>query len=127
MKALVVDDSMTMRMVEKDILETLGLEVECAEDGAAALKMIDGGEYGVVLLDWNMPKLLGIDVVRAVRSTGNTTPIIIVTTEGQPQNILEAIKEGVNDYITKPFFKDALIERVRRFLPRERRKEGSRA
>ncbi|MBI5446947.1 MAG: response regulator [Deltaproteobacteria bacterium] len=116
MRALVADDSNTMRMVLRDILQSMGLDVDCVEDGEAALELLGTVSYEIVLLDWNMPKMLGIDVMKAVRREGNTVPIIVVTTEGQKRNILEAVKAGANDYVTKPFVKETIVTRVGRLL-----------
>lgn len=117
MRALVVDDSITMQTILKDILTGMGVQVDCAADGPLALEMVRRASYNVLLLDWNMPKLLGIDVLRELRAAGNNTPVVMVTTESEKQKVLEAIKAGANDYLTKPFVKETIVTRVGRLLP----------
>jgi two-component system chemotaxis response regulator CheY len=118
MRALVVDDSMTMRAILKDILTEMGIEVDCAESGAVALEMTHRVSYGVLLLDWNMPKLLGLDVLKEVRARGSDVPVVMVTTQTEKAKVLEAIKAGANDYLTKPFVKETIVTRVGRLLER---------
>jgi two-component system chemotaxis response regulator CheY len=118
MKALVVDDSMTIRRIVIKALALVGIHdtVEAA-DGAEALGAITAQDFDLVLLDWNMPKLTGIETLRAIRQAGKTTPVIMVTTEAEKGRVIEAIKSGANDYLIKPFAPDQLAAKVRNVVP----------
>ncbi len=114
MRALVVDDSMTIRKI---IAKTLG-ELGCgatdeAADGAEAVAVAQRGGFDVILMDWNMPTMSGIEAVKAIRATGDRTPVVMVTTEGEKLRVIEAIKAGANDYLVKPFTPDQLAAKVR--------------
>jgi two-component system chemotaxis response regulator CheY len=119
MKALVVDDSMTIRRIVIKALSIVGInDATEAGDGMEALNAINGGEsFDLILLDWNMPKMSGIDTLRAVRDAGNKTPVIMVTTEAEKSRVIEAIKTGANDYLIKPFSPDQLAAKVKNILP----------
>ena len=117
MKALVVDDSIAIRSMLTKYLSEIGItDVEHAGDGEQALAMTLKGSYGLILLDWNMPKKSGIDVLKVVRARGNKVPIILITTNNEKQNVLEAIRAGVNDYVFKPFVKETLLPKIQRLL-----------
>lgn len=119
MKALVVDDSAVMRRITKRALAAAGVEnIDEATDGAQALEIVSKSDYALVLMDWNMPNMTGIEAVRAIRGQGNDVPIIMVTTESERSRVLEAIKAGVNDYVMKPFTAEGLAERIRDVLSR---------
>ncbi len=118
MKVLMVDDSRTMRNIQKNVLKALGDPV-CTEagDGLEALTCIAGNTaFDLMLVDWNMPHMDGQSFVKRVREKDKTTPIIMVTTEAEKSRIIDAIKAGVNNYVIKPFTPDALLERVRQTL-----------
>lgn len=114
MKALVVDDSMTIRRIVIKALGIVGItDTAEASNGAEALEAVKQQQFDVILLDWNMPKLSGIEALRALRQSGNKTPVIMVTTEAEKARVIEAIKTGANDYLIKPFSPDQLAEKVR--------------
>lgn len=114
MKVMVVDDSKTMRNIEKSILNQLGYtEVEEACNGQDALTKVAAFNPDLLLVDWNMPNMDGITFVKAYRELGNKTPIIMVTTENEKTRIVEAIKAGVQNYVVKPFTPDVLGERIK--------------
>lgn len=119
MKILMVDDSRTMRNIQKNVLKVMG-EPVCTEagDGQEALTCVAAHPEGfdVMLVDWNMPHMDGITFVRRVREKDKSTPIIMVTTEAEKSRIIEAIKAGVNNYVIKPFTPDSLLERVKQTL-----------
>jgi two-component system chemotaxis response regulator CheY len=118
MKALVVDDSMTIRRIVIKALGMVGIsETVEATDGTEALQAVNEQSFDIILLDWNMPKLSGIDTLRAIRKAGNTTPVIMVTTEAEKARVIEAIKSGANDYLIKPFAPDQLAEKVKHAVP----------
>ena len=121
MNILLVDDSKTMRNIQKKILEGLGaVTFTEAADGLEALKALGAAPagFGLVLIDWNMPNMDGITLVARIRATDRKTPLIMVTTEAEKGRVLEAIKAGVNNYALKPFTPDALLEKVKQTLGR---------
>jgi two-component system chemotaxis response regulator CheY len=119
MRILIIDDSKTMRNIEKSILAELGYtSVFEAEDGKVAMEMVDQVAPDLILLDWNMPVMDGISFARNFRAVGGTTPIIMVTTEAEKSRIVEAIKAGVNNYVVKPFTPDSLSTKVKETIAR---------
>ena len=117
MKVLVVDDSAVMRKVLIGALSRCDLgEVDQAGNGAEALEAVEKSDYGLILMDWNMPVMLGIDAVRALRERGKTMPIIMVTTEAEKSRVVEALKAGANNYIIKPFEPKTIIEKIQSVL-----------
>lgn len=119
MRALVVDDSAVMRQIVIKALAQMGVkgdDVVQAGDGSEAIAKAAENELDLILMDWNMPKTLGIDAVRAIRASGNKTPIIMVTTEGEKQSVVEAIQAGANQYLIKPFQVDDLVSKVNALL-----------
>ena len=118
MKILLVDDSRTMRNIQKNVLSSLGYsDVEEASDGLEALYKIQAGtSFDLMLVDWNMPNMDGLTFIRKVRAQDKTTPIIMVTTEAEKSRVIDAIKAGVNNYVVKPFTPDALQEKIKTTL-----------
>jgi len=113
MKALVVDDSAVMRKVIIGALTRADIsDVDQAADGAEAVEACKNADYGLVLMDWNMPNMLGIDAVREIRALGKTMPIIMVTTEAEKGRIVEALKAGAQNYIIKPFEPATIIDKI---------------
>ena len=108
---LVVDDFSTMRRIVKNCLKQLGFDnVQEADDGQSALEKLRNGAFKFIVSDWNMPHMMGIDLLKAVRSDEKlkTIPFLMVTAEAQKENVLEAAKAGVSNYIIKPFTADVL-------------------
>ena len=119
MKILLVDDSKTMRNIQKSVLGQLGYtEIEEACDGVDALSKVGAFEPELLLVDWNMPNMDGLTFVKKFREQGNKAPIIMVTTEAEKSRVVEAIKAGVNNYVVKPFTPDLLGERIKETLSR---------
>ncbi|MBK9128327.1 MAG: response regulator [Phycisphaerales bacterium] len=117
MKALVVDDSLTIRRIVIKALGLVGInETVEAADGTEAVKAASEGSFDLILLDWNMPKMTGIDALRTLRQAGNKTPVVMVTTEAEKSRVLEAIKTGANDYLIKPFSPEQLAAKVKNAL-----------
>lgn len=117
MKILIVDDSSTMRRIIGNVVMQLGFTKEDfdeAEDGLRAWKLLAENSYDVILTDWNMPNMNGLDLVKKVRSEGShlKTPIIMITTEGGKSEVITALKAGVNNYIVKPFNAEVLKEKL---------------
>ncbi len=114
-KALVVDDSGTIRAILQDILRNFGFEVHQADDGASALEWLKtNGPADFTCLDWNMPNMNGIQVVRYVRSNPayKNMPILMCTSEVELERVIEALQEGANEYIMKPFDQEAIGEKL---------------
>lgn len=117
LKVLVVDDSTVMRKViitalqnKMDVQDDNILQ---AADGVEAVEMATSHDgIGVILMDWNMPNKLGIDALRDIREAGVKTPVIMVTTEGEKQNVVTAIQAGANNYVIKPFSADDLCAKI---------------
>jgi two-component system chemotaxis response regulator CheY len=108
---LVVDDFATMRRIVKTCLKQLGFEnITEAEDGKVALDKLNANDFKLVISDWNMPNMMGIDLLRSVRGDERlkALPFLMVTAEAQKENVLEAAKAGVSNYIVKPFTADQL-------------------
>jgi two-component system chemotaxis response regulator CheY len=115
MKILVVDDMTTMRRIVKNILKQLGFaNVEEAENGQEALQKLRAEPFGLVVSDWNMPVMTGIDMLRAIRADEKlkAIPVLMVTAEAQQANLVEAIQAGVSNYIVKPFTAETMQEKL---------------
>jgi len=114
MKCLVVDDSATMRRIVINALKTIGYgDVVEAGDGKEALAKCDG-TVEMVITDWNMPSMGGLELVKALRADPRTakTPILMVTTRSVKEDILQAVEAGVSSYILKPFTPQVLKEKL---------------
>lgn len=114
-KILIVDDFSTMRKIIRNILIQLGFKnILEADDGTTALEILKKEKVDLIISDWNMPKMSGLELLKAVRSDENLKdiPFIMVTAEAQKENILEAIKYKVNQYIVKPFTPETLKEKL---------------
>lgn len=107
---LIVDDSRVIRKVSRHIIETLGLQVDEACDGAEALAHCSGQMPDLILLDWNMPVMNGIEFLHALRaSAGGSSPkVIFCTTENDVAHIRQAIDAGADEYVMKPFDFDTM-------------------
>ena len=115
MKILVVDDFATMRQIVKKSLRQLGFDnITEAVDGNDALNKLKADEYKFIVSDWNMPNMMGIDLLKAIRSDEKLKqlPFLMVTAEAQKENIIEAAKAGVSQYIIKPFTVDSLQQKI---------------
>jgi two-component system chemotaxis response regulator CheY len=114
-KFLVVDDFATMRRIIRNLLRQLGYsKIEEAEDGAVALRKLKSQPFDMVICDWNMPNMTGIELLREVRADDaiKETPFLMVTAEAIKENIIEAVKAGVSNYIVKPFTADVLSSKI---------------
>jgi two-component system chemotaxis response regulator CheY len=117
MRIMLVDDSKTMRNIQKSVLKQLGhVDVEEACDGQDALSKVGAYAPELLLVDWNMPNMDGLTFVKAFRQQNKATPIIMVTTEAEKSRVIEAIKAGVNNYVVKPFTPDLLSQRINETL-----------
>ena len=116
MKALVVDDSRAVRMMLRRMLTELGFD-ECLEagHGIEALSRLDeSGAPDVMLVDWNMPEMNGLDLIRAVRANParRQIPIVMVTTETEIEQVVRALAAGANEYVMKPFTRDVILDKL---------------
>ena len=113
MKILLVDDSRTIRNIQKNTLNGLGHEdITEAADGLEALSAVATAPPDLIILDWNMPNMDGLTFVKEYRKTDRTTPLIMVTTEAEKSRVIEALKAGVNNSVVKPFTPDLLAQRI---------------
>lgn len=114
-QVLVIDDSRTMRLILGRMLGDLGLEVTEATNGRDALAQLDAGlSPSVILVDWNMPEMTGIEFVEAVRRPPyeSTAKVVMVTTETEVPQVRRALESGADEYVMKPFTSDAIIEKL---------------
>jgi len=115
MKILVVDDFSTMRRIVKNILRQLNFNnIIEADDGSTALDVLQKEKIDMVVSDWNMPKMTGLELLKAIRSDDalKDIPFLMVTAEAQQENIIEAVKSGVSNYIVKPFTAETLGQKI---------------
>jgi two-component system chemotaxis response regulator CheY len=115
MRALIVDDSRAMRMILAKILREIGFEVlEAGLGGEALAKLNQGQQFDLLLVDWNMPTMNGHELVCAVRANLllGDVKILMVTTESSLSNVQQALAAGANEYLMKPFTKEALVEKL---------------
>ena len=118
LKILVVDDFPTMRRIVKTLMRQNGFtNFTEAEDGAQALKMLqEQGDFEMVVSDWNMPNMTGLELLKLVRADPKLKhlPFLMVTAEAEKENIIEAVKSGVSNYVVKPFTGQTLKEKLDR-------------
>ncbi|MEA2101020.1 MAG: chemotaxis response regulator CheY [Thermodesulfobacteriota bacterium] len=115
MKVLIVDDFSTMRRIVKNILRQLGFtNILEADDGTTGLDILQKESIDMVVSDWNMPKMTGLELLKAVRGDEalKDIPFLMVTAEAQQENIIEAVKSGVSNYIVKPFTAETLGQKI---------------
>jgi len=114
-KILLVDDSTTMRRIQKNTLEKLGYtEVMEAGDGQEAIASLKKCKVDLVLMDWNMPNMNGLDALKAIKADPDlkSIPVMMVTSESEKTRIIEAIQSGAANYVVKPFQPETLKEKI---------------
>ena len=120
LKFLIVDDSVTMRRIVANSLKTIGHElfVEASDGKEAMVKLNSDEEINFVITDWNMPEVSGLELVRTIRANEKyvALPILIVTTRGLKEDIVEALQAKVNNYIVKPFTPQILKEKIEQII-----------
>ena len=119
LKILLVDDSPTMRRILVNSLKHLGYEdVAEAENGREALSKLHSDQYGFIITDWNMPEMDGLTFIKTLKeeSKFSNIPILMVTTRSQQEDVLEAMRVGVNNYVTKPFTPQVLKQKIETIL-----------
>ena len=116
MKILIVDDSMTMRRIIRTTLIGIGYDAFAeAENGRDAMKVLNEEEIGLVITDWNMPIMNGLKLVENIRAAEGAfkdVPVLMVTTNATSGDVVQALKAGVDNYVTKPMTKDQLKEKI---------------
>ncbi|MDY0241250.1 MAG: response regulator [Rhodospirillaceae bacterium] len=115
MNVLIVDDYKTMLRIIRNLLRQLNfINVEEATDGAMALQMLRGGNFGLVISDWNMEPMTGLQLLREVRADAKlkSIPFIMVTAESKSENVVAAKQAGVSNYIVKPFNAETLKQKL---------------
>ncbi|MBI1310021.1 response regulator [bacterium] len=120
MKILLVDDSGTMRAIQKRCLFKLGVaedQVVEADNGQTGLAEFEKGNFDIVLTDWNMPVMDGLTMLKEIRSRNKDIPIIMITTESERARVVAAIEAGVSDYLVKPYTADALNAKLEKWVP----------
>lgn len=119
MRILVVDDAQTMRRIIVNLLRQLGFtNMTEADDGTTAWEKLSTEHIDLIISDWNMPKMTGIDLLKRVREseTYKNTPFIMVTAEGKRENVIAAVQAGVSNYIVKPFNAATLKEKMTKVI-----------
>lgn len=115
MRVLIIDDSSSMRMLLGRILDDLGVEHDQAQDGREALQVLEQeGPFELAMVDWQMPVMDGIEFVRAVRAryADDGPRLLMVTSVNLLESVVEALEAGADEYIMKPFTKEALLEKM---------------
>ncbi len=128
MKILVVDDFSTMRRIIRNLLRELGFEnISEADDGNTALPALRRGGFDLLITDWNMPGMTGLELLEGVRSDPELAmlPVLMVTAEAKREQIIAAAQAGVNGYIVKPFTASTLKEKLQKIFERISAGSGS--
>ena len=115
MNALVIDDSRAIRLILARMLRDLGFEVDEATNGREGLaRLVDGETPDLVLVDWNMPEMTGIDFVIAARQPPQPSKarLLMVTTETEVPQMVRALEAGADEYVMKPFTREAIVEKL---------------
>ncbi len=118
-KVLIVDKIMGMRKIIKSLMTNLGfLNISEAENGSSALQLLKKDSYGLVISEWDMPGMSGLELLKAIRSDETLEKIffVLVTAEAKKENIIEAIQSGANNYVVKPFTRDVLQKKLEEVL-----------
>ncbi len=118
---LIVDDYKTMLRIVRNLLKQINFHnVDEANDGSEALVKLRAGDYGLVISDWNMAPMTGLDLLHEVRADARlrATPFIMITAESKTENVIAAKQAGVSNYIVKPFNAETLQSKIEKVLDR---------
>lgn len=121
MKVLVVDDSKAVHALLEEIFDGTKISLEHVFNGNEAIAAVMGNEFDaeVVLLDWEMPSLSGIEALPEIRKRKKDISILMMTSKNSMSNIVEALEKGANDYVMKPFTKDILLGKISQVTGKE--------
>jgi len=116
-RVLVADDSKVTRAIISDVLHECGVdEIVEAVDGTEAVAAFQEGRFDLIVLDWQMPGICGLEVIEAIRGTGSDVPILMVTATGtKSEHVMHAVEAGVTDYLLKPFSPATLREKLEKY------------
>jgi DNA-binding response OmpR family regulator len=120
MKILIVEDEKKIANSLKKNFNDEGFETAVCYDGADALEVVSKEKFDLILLDWRLPEVTGIDVCKRIRSANNKTPIILLTALANISNKVEALDSGADDYVTKPFSFEEVLARVNALIRRDK-------
>lgn len=127
MRVLIVEDELPILDALADLFQQQEFDVTKASEGRAALALLEAGRFDLVLLDWMIPELDGIEVLRHIRARGDRTPVLLLTAKGTEEDVVVGLEAGADDYVTKPFGIRELVARakglVRRLAPTGARKQ----
>lgn len=118
-RLLVVDDSNSIRQIIRELMKDLGFtSIDEAPDGLAAFGLFQSNPYDVVLTDWNMPFVSGLELLRAIRQSPQrgSTPVLLFTGVVEPRRVVEAMESGANGFVTKPFVTATLSDKILRIV-----------
>ncbi len=118
-RILVVDDFATMRRIIRNLLQDLGFgSVAEADDGTTAWPMLQNGQFDLLITDWNMPGMPGLELLKTVRADARLAklPVLMLTAEAKREQIVEAAQAGVNGYVIKPFTAEVLKSKLEKIL-----------
>lgn len=113
MHILIVEDELGIVQFLKQGLQEEGYQITTASDGSKGFELVQEQKFDLILLDWMLPKINGLDLCKAIRVKDQTTPIIFLTAKDTVQETIEGLKAGANDYIKKPFSFEELVERIK--------------
>ncbi|MDT8446547.1 MAG: response regulator [bacterium] len=119
LRIIVVDDSLGIRLLARKIFQSLGYsDVEVVEDGFLALDRMQEEPFDLAVIDWSMPKMSGLELLEAIRANPALAeiPVLLVTGEEEPDEMMEALKAGADSYMTKPYDAPMLVERIERIF-----------
>ena len=120
MRILLVDDSGTMRAIQKRCLFKLGVaegDIVEADNGQAGLNAFEAESFDIVLTDWNMPVMDGLTFLKEIRTRNKNIPVVMITTEAERARVVTAIEAGVSDYLVKPFTAESLNAKLEKWVP----------
>ncbi|WP_166924196.1 response regulator transcription factor [Flavobacterium poyangense] len=123
MHILIIEDELGIVQFLQQGLQEEGYEITTANDGAKGFELIQTQQFDLILLDWMLPKINGLELCKAIRIKDQNTPIIFLTAKDTVQETIEGLKAGANDYIKKPFSFEELVERIKIHFRKHKRKE----
>lgn len=122
-RVLIVDDERLIRWSMKECLETAGYEAEAAESGKAALEALNQSPFDIVLLDYKLPDVNGLELLEKIKTSHVDIPVVMITAHSSLEHAVAATQAGAADYVAKPFQNDEIIHRVKKVLENKRLKK----